>query len=258
MIILDSDLQRFFLIFARVAVIVLTAPMLSSRGIPPLARGGLVFFLALVIYPSVQYYNQPVEEGGLYLLMLVLEIIEGLLISLIINLIFSTFQIAGQFFALQMGFSSSQVYDATADLEIPVLGEFLGLIGLQIFLTAEIFHHFVLQGLINSFITIPVPKVIFAHGDHLINVVLSMLQNSFEQALYISLPIIGILLILSVTMGLLAKSSPQMNIFVLGFPLQVGLGFIMLLFALPFILPKMTDIISSSIDNISMIIVLNK
>ena len=260
MMIFETGLQRFFLIFTRIAMIFLISPIFSSQAIRPIVRGSLVFFITLAIYPNIQYYNQPIDDAGTFIMMIILEALEGFLIGLIVLTLFSIFQTAGQFFALQMGFSAAQVYDITNENELPILGQFLNIIAIEVFLSSDIFYRFLLQGVIDSFRKIPVPQVIFTHHEHLLNTIITILNNSFKQALFIALPIISILFLLSITMGLLGKATPQMNLLVLGFPLQIGIGFIIIILIMPFLIPKIYEILVFGVENITkaLVIVVNK
>jgi flagellar biosynthetic protein FliR len=91
---------------------------------------------------------------------------------------------------------------------------------------------------------------LFVQQDMLITYFSGVLGNLFEQSLIIAIPIMGVLILLSVTMGLLAKAAPQMNLLMVGFPIQITVGFVMMMAAMPFLIEKFSIIINSGFDQI--------
>ena len=235
--------RLYLVVFARVAALLRTAPLTSSSAIPPLARGALAFFSAMIFYFFVGDSYGPLPEAGLgYAMVLVAEVALGVMMGLFLQIIFAVFQTAGQLFSFQMGFGASQVYDPLAQVEIPLIGQFLNLIGLAVFLAVGGMQKLFLTGLAGSFRVLKGTDFLAA-GDFLREMFIRAVGGLFEQSLILAFPILGTLILISVTMGLLAKAAPQMNLLMVGFPIQIGVGFLIMLIATPFIAEKMSQLV---------------
>jgi len=245
---LVEQARLYLLVFARVAALLRTAPLTSSTAIPPLARGGLAFFVAVLFHSSVDALYGPVPRVGLnYALSLVAEVALGIIMGLFLQLIFSIFQTAGQMFSFQMGFGASQVYDPLAQVEIPLIGQFLNLIGIGVFLSISGMVRIFVMGLVGSFNVLKGTDFL-ASSTFLRNTLIGSIGGLFEHSLILAFPILGTLILVSVTMGLLAKAAPQMNLLLVGFPLQIGVGFIIMLIATPFIAEKMSILVDMGFE----------
>lgn len=250
--------QLYFLVFARVAALLRTAPITSSSAIPPLARGALAFFAAIIFYYFVGDLYGPIPEAGLgYALVLIAEVALGIIMGLFLQIVFAIFQTAGQLFSFQMGFGASQVYDPLAQVQIPLSGQFLNLIGLAVFLSVSGMVRMFVIGLAGSF-SVMKGTDFLAAGPFLQETLIKSLGGLFEQSLILAFPILGTLILISVTMGLLAKAAPQMNLLMVGFPIQIGVGFTLMLVATPFIVEKMSLIIDMGFNMIESYLIATK
>lgn len=266
---LEGNLHLFFLVFARVAAVVFIAPFFSATTLSPLVRGSIIFFITVAILPGVA--NQlgfvptsdsiflyeastdgasivlPVKSGAEFVFLLGGEVLVGILIGLMVQLIFSVFQLAGQLFSLQMGFAASQVFDPMGQQELPLMGQFLNLAALLLFFSSNAMSRFLLTGMTHSFRAFSPSVFATVKTEFFISLMGRSLQDLFHQALLIALPIMGTLFLVSVTMGILAKTSPQMNLLMIGFPIQIAIGFLILFFSLPLIIDKFTQLIDAGI-----------
>jgi flagellar biosynthetic protein FliR len=144
-----------------------------------------------------------------------------------------------------MGFGASQVYDPMAQVEIPLMGQFLNIIAMFVFLIAGGFQKLFLVGILRSFQVMTASDLITSR-ESIIDLIIGSLTTLFQQALIISFPILGTLLLISVTMGLLAKAAPQMNLLMLGFPIQIGVAFMMIMVTLPLLMEAFSRVIDAS------------
>ena len=120
---LVTNIRLFLLVFFRIIAMVELAPLLSSSSIPQIAKVGLSLFLAAAVFPRVLASHYPIPAGIVdYGLLVLGEVAIGLLLGFLLNLIFSAFQLTGQFFSLQMWFSASEVFDPLSQVEIPSWG----------------------------------------------------------------------------------------------------------------------------------------
>jgi flagellar biosynthetic protein FliR len=142
------------------------------------------------------------------------------------------------------------VYDPLAQIQIPLIGQFLNLIGLAVFVSVDGLQKLFLNGLAGSFRALRGMDLLLGRA-YLQDTFLRAVGQLFEQALVLAFPILGTLVLVSVTMGLLAKAAPQMNLLMIGFPLQIGVGFLMLLMTAPFLAEKMAQLVDLGFDQIT-------
>jgi len=236
--------QLFFLIFARVFMLLRTAPLLSGQGVPGVARVGLCLMATWVVLPWIVEAGYPIPETGLgYALLVVGEGLVGVTIGMFMTLVFTTFQTAGQFFSLQMGFGASQVFDPLSQVEIPLVGQFFNLVAMFVFVTTAGFNHIFLVGVLRSFEAIRAVDILQAN-EELALFMMHALSALFAQALVISMPILGTLMLVNISLGLMAKAAPQMNLLMIGFPMAILVAFGVMFLAMPVIMGAFDRLIS--------------
>lgn len=246
-----ANLNIALVVFVRVMAMFTIAPLLSSSSIPGIARAGLALFITAAVYPRVAELGYPIPaRDAHYILVLVGEAMVGLLIGLYMLLVFAAFQVAGEFFSIQMGLGASEVFDPLAQVEIPLMGQFLYLISMLVFLQVDGFQQFLIAGVLRSFETIRAVDLVGGR-EVLLRVFLGSLGRLFESALTISFPILGTLLLVSVSLGLLAKAAPQMNLLMMGFSISLGVAFIVLLLIVPFLMSAFAGILNASFTGLS-------
>jgi flagellar biosynthetic protein FliR len=248
---LVTHIRLFLLIFFRIIAMVELAPLLSSSSIPQLAKIGMSFFISAAVFPTVLATGYQMPSNDLEYALLVLgEVGIGLLIGFLLNLIFAAFQLAGQFFSLQMGFSASEVFDPLSQVEIPLMGEFLNLIAMLVFITSSGMSKFLLVGVQRSFQYLRAIDLV-THRVGITSLLINGLSGLFQSALTISFPILGTLLLVSVAMGLLARAAPQMDILTMGFPVSIGVSFLLLFATMPFLMTAMERVIDGSFQSLN-------
>lgn len=240
----------FLLIFVRIYALLRVAPITSSVSVPGIARIAMTFFAAFAVFPSVVASGYLVPDSGLgFVLLLVGEMLIGILTALFLVIMFATFQLAGQFFSLQMGFGASQVFDPMAQIQIPLVGQFLNLIAMMVFVMSTGLQRIFLHGVLGSFEAMTALNFAGARMD-LYSLISRSLPELFAQAMILAFPILGTLFLLQVTMGLFGKAAPQMNLLMLGFPAAIGLAFIIILLILPFLVEAFEVIIDHAFEQI--------
>jgi flagellar biosynthetic protein FliR len=247
---LVTNIRLFLLVFFRIIAMVELAPLLSSASIPQLAKIGLSFFTAAAVFPGVLASNYAIPANDLdYGLLVLGEVAIGLLLGFLLLLIFSAFQLAGQFFSLQMGFGASEVFDPLSQIEVPLMGEFLNLIAMLVFIAISGTGKFLLVGVQQSFDHLRALDLV-THREGVVQLLVGGLGGLFQSALTISFPILGTLILVSIVMGLMAKAAPQMDVLTMGFPLSIGVTFILLFATLPFLMTAFERIIDGGFQTI--------
>lgn len=245
-----ENTQIFLLVFARVFALVSITPLLSSSNVPSIARVTLALFTSFAIAPGLEQAYVIPEYGLAYAALLLGEVLIGLIIGFFLQLIYAAFTVAGQFFSLHMGFGASEVFDPLAQIEIPALGQFLNSIAMFVFVFVSGFYRTFYVGVSGSFRSVTAYALLTRRED-IVRLFISGFADMFEQALIISFPILGLLFIISVSMGLLAKAAPQMNLLMMGFPVAIIAGFIMFFMAVPFLMQAFGKIIDYSFYAVS-------
>ena len=248
---LVAEAQIFLLVFVRILVFVEIAPLLNSSAFPQIGKIGLAFFISMAVLPGVVKSGVfLIPDTGLqYAFMLIGEALIGMILGFFMIIIMAVFQLAGQFFSTQMGFASSQVYDPLAQVQIPLMGQFLNLSAMLVFLTVGGFQKLFLGGVYQGFKVITVSQVV-EQREGVVMMLLSTMSGLFGQALIMALPIMGVLLLMQITMGLLAKAAPQMNLLMLSFPMNIFMAFLVLVAVMPLMVQAFENIINNGFDGL--------
>ena len=236
------QLQLFFLVFLRVGAILMSIPIFDSRGIPFLFKIALAFATAIVLFPLLKLDVVPVTNDLFTLGIGVAgEIFLGLAIGFSVKLIFAGIQLAGQLAGYQMGLAIANVMDPATSEQVPLLAQFNNLIGLLVFLSINA-HYWFIKALTESFRLVPPLNVNF--GNSLMDQFIRLSGNMFVIALQVGAPVIAAMLLTSVAFGLIARTVPQMNVFIVAMPLKIGVGLLFIGFGLPYFSAFLKNIFS--------------
>lgn len=247
---LVANFSLFLVVFARVVALVEVAPLLSSDAIPQIAKLGLAMFVSTAVLPWVAEQGYAIPASfPLYFLLVVGEVLIGIILGFFLNLIFAVFQSAGQFFSVQMGFGASEVFDPLAQEEVPLMGQFLNIVGMFTFLVIAGTQKLLLVGVYHSFRSIRAIDLAAGRAA-LFPMLARSLGELFVNALTISFPILGTLLLISVAMGLMAKAAPQMNLLIMGFPISIGVALIVLALSMPLLVGAFSRLLEGGFEQI--------
>ena len=224
-----DEFHIFLLILLRVSALLIVAPIFGHRLFLARAKVGLAVMVSMVIFPTVDRFDVPV--GFLpYAVMMVGEVIMGLVIGYAVLLLFIGIQFAGQLAGLQMGFGIVNVIDPASHDQVSIIGQFLNILAILLMLTLD-GHHTILNGLLTSFDAVPLGGVVLK--TPVAHKMISLTAEVFVIAIKVSAPIMIALFLISTAMGVLARTVPQMNVFIVGFPVQLAVGMSVLMAALP-------------------------
>jgi len=228
-----SQIQIVLLIFMRVAAIVFSAPLFDSRAIPVLFKVGLALSAAVLLYPLLGA-DTPMPADGFSLLGFGIagEVLVGLIIGFTVRLIFAAVEMAGQLAGFQMGLAIANVFDPVTSTQMPIVSQLENIVAMLIFLAANA-HHLVLRALAESFRLVPLLG--FRFNRSLMALLSDLTGGMFVTAVKIAAPVMVALLLTSLTMGLVARVVPQMNIFIVAMPVKIIIGMVFMALALPFL-----------------------
>src|SRR5688572_7051404 len=229
---------------ARILALIATAPITGTQQFPVSAKIGLAVLITAIVAPTLptQPNADPGSAAGLVLL--VREILLGIAMGLTMRIVFAAIGMAGDLIGLQMGLGFAQFYDPQTNAQAPVLSQFLGLLATLAFLSLN-GHLMLIATLAESFRGMPFGGVSLAGNWMLIAHWGGMIA---EAAVLLSLPLIAVLLVTNSALAVLTRASPQLNIFAIGFPITLGIGFIALLLSLPYLVPTFERLVSEGMQ----------
>lgn len=228
---LGFSVEGFLLVFARVSGLFLSAPIFSSRQMP-----GQIKIVTILVLAAMMAYFLPVAAGPaaaspLYMLAaIVLEVLVGYTIGFIAYMLFAGIQLAGQLMDMQMGFAIVNVVDPQSGTQIPLMGNLTQTVALLSYLAVN-GHHYLLQAVAQSYQVVPVLGLKL--GGAFYRSLFAISAEMFVIALKVAAPLVIAILITDIAMGFIARTVPQMNVFIVGLPLKIMMGLGCLLFLFP-------------------------
>lgn len=223
---LTLQVQAFLYIVARVTSFIMVVPGFSHKSMPNTAKISLSLILSFLVYTSIP--EIPVqEEMILFMLAVIREIIIGLAMGYVAKLIFSAVEMAGQLIDFQVGYSMGAIYDPSSGATSSYYGRLFYWMSIMVFFMLNL-HHTMLLSLMDSF-KVAIPGQVGFREINL-EVILYLFSNSFRIAFSIAAPMLVVLLVTDIVMGLINRSVPQINVFMLGMPLKSLLGMVIFLF----------------------------
>ena len=203
-------------------------------------KAGLSLAVALALFPVIDLTVLPQMAGWIYLTLGVIsEVLLGLSIGLAIRLIMAGIQMAGQVSGYQMGLAIANIMDPATSMQTPILAQAFNLMAMLIFLAIDA-HHWFFRALADSFAIIPPFE--FVLSSSFIGYLMEMAGTMFIIALKIGAPVIVVLILTSVSFGLMARTVPQMNIFIVAMPLKIVVGLLFIVFSLPYLQPYLREL----------------
>ncbi|MBT3716891.1 MAG: flagellar biosynthetic protein FliR [Deltaproteobacteria bacterium] len=226
-----SQLLAFILVLVRVSGIIATAPVFGSSNIPPQIKVVLSLMLALILYPFIPLITVYPDRPDHYIMLIASEMLIGLVLGIIARFLFAAVEFAGTVIGFQMGLGMAMVFDPQSQEQISIVGKFENITATLIFLAMD-GHLIVLQALVRSYSVLPPGGASISRP--LVENLTELSASVFVIGLQIGAPLIVALFLANAIVGLLARSVPQIQVFVVGFPLTLMLGFLFLFFGMPF------------------------
>lgn len=223
----------FLLVLCRISAFMVVAPVFSSRNVPRTLKIGLAFFISVMVFLSVGFDTKVVVDAA-YLLAVLREVLAGLLIGYVAYLFFTVMQIAGAFMDLTIGFGIANIVDPITGTNAPILGNFKYMLTILVFLSLN-GHHYLLAAIMDSYKWLPLDNALYhsiAQGS-VADFLVRTFADTFMLALQISAPIVVAMILVDIGLGFLARSAPQYNVFVVGIPIKIMAGMVLLIILLP-------------------------
>jgi flagellar biosynthetic protein FliR len=228
---IQDYIPLFGVILVRVAGIVVAIPAFSSRSVPLHVRIGLLIGLTVILFPIVSDQIRPLTFSFPQVVPLLLtEFMVGIVLGFAISFVMNAFIIAGELIGIQMGINLISALDPVAGGQVPILGQFMGLLGMLIFLAID-GHHMMFEALVASFQLVPPMHVHFS--GFLVESVLKLGVGMFVLALKVGAPVMTAVFIVTLGMGILGRTIPQLNVMLNNVPITIGVGLLVLGLSLP-------------------------
>lgn len=228
---LINSVTIFILVFIRMSGMFVIAPIFGRKNLPTYFKLGFAFFISLILVNNVSVPNMDgLDNIFSFTAVVARELIVGITIGYVANMVFSAIYLAGTFIDMQIGFGMVNVVDPTSNMQVAITSQFYLISTMLIFLSYG-GHHLLITAVFESYNFIPINGAIFSKilmGD-----ILKMFGNLFIVAFKIAAPITGAILLVDVAIGIVAKTVPQFNIFVVGLPLKILIGLIVLVISMP-------------------------
>ena len=217
-----ADLYRAMLVMFRTGAVMMSVPVFGHASIPRRLRVWFVMLIAYLIIPVsfVIETDLPRTLVGLAVVILT-EIAIGFLLGFAVMTVFAAVQFAGHIIGLQMGLAVANIVDPMGAGQISIIGEYYYLFSLVIFLLIN-GHHIVINAIVRSFEMIPLGGAVF--GEPVQAMVIDFAFGVFVFGIKLAAPVLITLFITNAVLGIVARTVPQMNVFIVGFPLAIGVG----------------------------------
>ena len=221
-----GDLELFLLIFVRVASFVYIAPFFSMSNTPSRVRVGLAFFISVLLYQTGPEQEAAYDTLTGYTIIVMKEAVTGFLIGFGANLCTAVVSFAGQIADMEMGLSMASLFDPATKQQTTITGVYYNYMVLLLLMISGM-HRYLLKALAETYELIPINGAVF-HDDALLQALITFMGDYIIVGFRICLPIFAVMIILNAVLGILAKVSPQLNMFAVGIQLKVLVGFCVL------------------------------
>jgi flagellar biosynthetic protein FliR len=228
----------------RVLGLVFAEPILGNQNVPVRVKVGLALLITMVVAPLLPPLPRVDPASAAGVLIAAQQLVIGLAMGFTLRIALTAVETAGQLAGLQMGLGFAVFFDPQSSAQTAVVGQFLGLFAVLVFLAID-GHLLVLGALSQSFESLPIGtrpingigfRLLFEWGGEI-----------FRTGIIISLPIIAALLIANIAVGIMTRAAPQLNIFAVGFPVTLAVGFFALWLSIPFVAPGVQRIFEQAI-----------
>jgi flagellar biosynthesis protein FliR len=212
---LISRFMVFTLVLARTGALVMTAPIFSTQSLPRRVRALIAVAMSLLVAPAFLGTSMPaVENIGEYGRMLASEALVGLLLGFGMNILFSGIQVAGQIVGQLSGLSLAEVFSPGFEEDVSVFSQLFYFLTLAVFVAVG-GHRIMTEALLDTFAAAPPGHA--ALGSNFVDVLVSVLTQSFQLGIRAAAPLMVALLLSNLVLGLISRTFPQINVIVVGF-----------------------------------------
>lgn len=221
-----EQFQTFLVVTSRVAGFIGAIPVISSAQAPGRVKTAIVVAISLAVFPVMSEAVPNFSFSPLpFMLLIISELLLGLLLGLVARLIFTAVEFGATVIGYQMGFAAAEVFDPQNQRQVALISQFQNIFAILIFLAIN-GHHLFLQTAIRSYELLP-PGQLDLSGQA-VPYLMELASHMFTIGVQFSAPVLAVLLLSGLILGVLARVFPQLNVFLLSFPINIGAAFIVI------------------------------
>ena len=244
----DVQIVGFALVLIRISAFFVAFPLVEGASMPPMLKLLLSLAMAIVIYPTVNSsgIDPEIMSGSLFVLC-IKEAFMGLFVGFMARFFFHILSICAEIITLSVGLSADQVFNPHMDRRVTSIEQFHVLIG-GLFFLAFNGHHYFIQGLVESFNAVPLSQTslnLVVLRDISIGV-----QYILTMGIKLSAPVLGAIFLANMSMGIIGRAVPQINVLVTSWPVNIMLGFSVMFVSLPLFMLSMGETLNWSVENL--------
>ena len=235
-------ITAFVLALVRASAWLFISPPFNTRMIPNTVKAGVAAALALAATTHITNPAMP-NDTGAFIAALLVQALVGFTLGMFTMLLVNALQAAGQFVDLFAGFSLSTIYDPFNNSQAAVFGRFYELLAITLLFTSNAYLILV-NGFFRSFEIIPA-------GGLSMTTISSLLTKNLGQFLIAGIeiagPILACLFLAEISLGLLARAAPNLNVFALAFPMRIVIALVTVAIALPLVSPALGNLVRDAV-----------
>jgi flagellar biosynthesis protein FliR/FlhB len=235
------------LVFVRMLTFFIVVPIFFPKGLPNTAKVALSLVVAYLLLPGVNYTALNITNNYTLIAYVACEVATGLTLGFITNLCFFSIRFAGQIIDQQIGFSMVNMFDPSSESNVTLVERLMYWSSLILFFSID-GHHMLIRALIESFNSISLGKFILS-GDSF-NLILTAFIQFFAIGFKIAIPVVFIIIITDITLGLIGRTVPQLNVMIIGLPIKILIGLLSFVITLPILM----NLFVSNFGNIQQLI----
>jgi flagellar biosynthesis protein FliR len=242
---IGSWIGAFFWPFVRISSMMMAAPIFGARLMPVRIRILTAFAFSLVTIPMLPAVPQVDAVSLASMSIIIQQIIIGLSMGFMLQMVFQSLVIAGETIANGMGLGFARMVDPANGVQVPVISQFLIIMATLLFVVLN-GHLMLIDMVVKSFQILPISST--GLSDKGLWIIVSWGSQMFIGGVLVAIPAVAALLVVNISMGVITRAAPQLNIFAVGFPLMILLGFIFLTMTTPSMLARFTHMMMDSFD----------
>ncbi len=222
----------------RIGAMLMAMPVLGTRLVPTRVKIITTFVLAVTVLPLLPALPQveALSLNGLFISFQ--QVLIGIALGFTLQLVFGALMVAGESIAMSMGLGFASMVDPTNGVNVPVVSQLFIIMGTLIFLALG-GHLMLIQLLVSSFESMPIAVSGLERDSFW--AIISWGSQMFIGAIWVAIPALISMLVITLSMGVMTRAAPQLNIFSVGFPVTMFMGFIILMMVLPSFLPRINQ-----------------
>lgn len=219
-----ATVQQMLVCLARIAAIISSMPVFGTAMVPMRGKVALAIMLTALVYPVVDIDISGIDFATVPMgLLMAKEVILGAMLGFVARLIFTAVEFGGTVVGYQMGFAAANVYDPQNQRQVSLMSQFQNVFAILVFLAID-GHHIFLRTLVDSYALLP-PGLLDLSGPA-VPYIVELMGHMLVLAVRFSAPVLAVLLLSGLILGIMSRVFPQLNVFLLSFPINIGLAFI--------------------------------